>query len=114
MKPFNFSGNLKTLPELHKALMTIKASERMEKLKDVREIIKMKKDCFGCYDISRFGKRRYTSKVISFADYRIFVKDTHHKNVGGTINTYLALVLTKMKSEKCLKSARPTEKKVLD
>ncbi len=69
--PFNFSGRLATLPELHKALKLIYKSKRcLQQLDAAKALVKCKsKDDEADYDISENGTEVYTNRVYKFGEY---------------------------------------------
>jgi hypothetical protein len=111
LRPFNFSGTIKTLPDFHNALRTLETSCKITKLLPLSETAKITPDCHGIIDISMIGKRSYTSTTIKFQDYCFFIQDAPLKKESGNVSTYSALTMTKKKSEKSLKNSRAGDKK---
>lgn len=67
-KPFNFSGKLDTLNELHKALKKVHMSaiRTTSDLPNDEEMEALPKDENGIIDISDFMENRYTAKVFRY------------------------------------------------
>ena len=60
---FNFSGPLKTLPELHRALVKIHTSASNNKLPTLKEVLELPQDPSGAIDLTDYGGLTYTHKV---------------------------------------------------
>lgn len=105
-KPFNFSGRLATLPELHKAMKTLQMSRREGKFLSPKAALSLRPDKHGIVDVAKEMEEMYTNKYASFSEFRSFVRWAAYKNISNQFSSYLALTITKRKSERALKSAR--------
>ena len=99
-KRFNFSGSLKTLPELHKALKQIELTSTTVSALTKSAAAAMEADGHGFVDISTASKPEYTSEIFMFGSYRVYVEDVTYSVSPGQWYTYKAIIITKEKSEK--------------
>ena len=99
-KRFNFSGRFATLPELHKALVSISQSSHTEPMITKAQARELDLNTFGMIDISAASRPVYTREIFGFSNFRVYVEDTTYVNPSFHLVTYKALTLTKKKSEK--------------
>ncbi len=107
--PFTFSGGVKALAEFHRALVKLERSAKHNTMPELDEVKDQEVDKHGFVDFSKLGQTMYTEKVVTFSDFCAFVREHAFKASGGEkdrIVSYQALILTKKKSEKALKSSK--------
>ncbi len=102
-RPFNFSGSLKCLPELHRGLRRLEQSAGAEEIPGPYELLKDWKENFSpdtntVIDLSDYGQEKYTRKAFSFQDFRLYVDDVLFRSgASGGLITYETICLTKRK-----------------
>lgn len=106
-KPFNFSGRLSTLPELHCALKKIAISCVTKKLPSVDDALKNGVDKTGAYDLSGFAYSIYTAAVMRFGEFAAYHEYSTYKSNTQQLVTYPSLTLAKEKSEAAKKKSKP-------
>jgi len=74
--PFNFSGSLASLPELHKALKLIHQSHKQaqEWPEETTELLSMPKSDNGVIDLRRFSEDKYNPKIVKFGDFAAYIE----------------------------------------
>lgn len=130
MLPFSLSGSLKSLPELHRALAVLHNSCQVTPPLP-EDFMEMAKDKHGMWDITDNDSRIYCRKIMVFGDFRLFIR--YFKNIlyffkiyiyilqiyyryhefpssAGGWSGFMAIHLTKKKSEAAKKSSRSTER----
>jgi hypothetical protein len=97
VKPFNFSGSLRTLPELHRALCHIISSRTQLTMPTPAAALKLGKDPQGVIDISGFGQPTYTRQTYRFGEFALYTESCLFRSASGQFTTYETLSLTKKK-----------------
>ena len=71
-KPFNLSGRMSTLPELHLALKKIYTSRRTIGTVSVSQALKGARDAHGRFDVSDKGQEVFTNKVFKVSTHYFY------------------------------------------
>ncbi len=111
VKRFLMSGKMNTLAGLHraiKAFLMTRVRNGSRKAEDTITSPVCAKH--GIINISDDSAYSYSNSILKFAEgMRVLVQQTFFRAGGGNIVNYLALVLTKLKTEKARKRARSGE-----
>lgn len=84
---FNFSGKLRTLPELHRTLRSILATGKLQKLLSPEEVLKLEPDAFGALDIGELNEVVYPMIKFSFdsGEFMACVKPSEYRTKGNEV-----------------------------
>jgi hypothetical protein len=87
VKPFNFSGTLKTLPEFHRALRKLTMSAETNPFPDSATALTWPPDEFGIINISKCGQSSFTDRIFRFGDFATYVEYTMFRAISGQFTT---------------------------
>lgn len=105
-KPFNFSGRLISLPELHRAFRKMRHESFMGRTLCRKAAKRLKPGKFGVTDMYALRKPVYSKKMYSFSNFMCFIQEVSYKDKKENIQTYTCFTLTKPKSEAAKRSPK--------